>query len=64
MKKKNIFKVAVSAVAIMFSLSSCSKCQTCSYAGDSEEVCQDDFADKDAFKAYINFLEAFGANCK
>ena len=63
MKKKSIFKVAISTVALMVGLSSCSKCQTCTYGGSSEEICQDDFDDKDAYKAYINFLEAFGTDC-
>lgn len=64
MKKKNIFKVIIASAAIMFSLSSCSKCQTCSYGGDSEEFCQDDFSDKDEYKGYIALIEAFGGTCK
>jgi hypothetical protein len=64
MRKKNILKVAFSAVILMFSLNACSKCQTCTYAGDSEEICQDDYADKDEYKAYIALVEAFGASCK
>jgi hypothetical protein len=54
----------VFAVAGIFALSSCKKCQTCTGFGDSEEVCESDFDSKQEYKAAIKLFEAFGGKCK
>ncbi len=61
--KKAYFLIGLVGAFASTMLSSCG-CQTCTYAGYSEEVCKDDFGSKDLYKAYISYLEAFGANCK
>lgn len=64
MKKKSMFKVIIASATIMFGLSSCNKCQTCTYNSSSEKICQEDFNDKEDYKAALAVLEAFGAKCK
>lgn len=64
MKKINLFSLALASIGLVLGLSSCKKCQTCSYGSDSYEVCQDDFGSKSAYNAYIDLAEAFGATCK
>ncbi len=64
MKKKSIFQFLLGTVALAVGLTSCKKCQTCTYAGYSEEVCEEEFASNKLYKAYINYLEAYGYKCK
>lgn len=64
MKKiKSTFLMLITLVSIM-SVSACKKCQTCTFQGDSEEIYQDDFDNKDQYEATIELAEAFGATCK
>lgn len=64
MKKRSFTHLILGTLALAVGLVSCKKCQTCSYDGYSEEVCEDDFASKSLYKAYINYLEAYGYKCK
>lgn len=64
MKKKSLFHFVLGTLALAVGLVSCKKCQTCTYDGYTEEVCQDDFENKEAYKAYIKLAEAYGAKCK
>lgn len=64
MKKTNFFTAAIAFIGMAIGLSSCSKCQTCTYSGYKEELCQDDFDSKEEYKAYIALIEASGGKCK
>lgn len=64
MKKKSFLSLIFSTILMIIGLSSCKKCQVCTYDGYHESVCQDDFNSKTAYKAYIKLLEAYGYDCK
>jgi len=64
MKKKNLFQILIGSIAVVTGLSSCNKCQTCTYGSYSEEICQEDFDSKSDYKDYISYIESYGASCK
>jgi hypothetical protein len=51
------FVATVSTVA-------CKKCQTCTYQGNEEEICRDDYGSQQVYDAYIISLENNGWDCK
>jgi len=61
--KKSYLLIATAAL-FAISFSSCNKCQDCECYGDTEEVCEDDYDNKDDYKADIALAEAFGCTCK
>ena len=57
-------KLLLLLCVVAFGFTSCKKCQECTYAGQTEEYCEDDFDSKDEYEASIELLEALGADCK
>ena len=58
------YLLIATAALFAISFSSCNKCQDCECYGDTEEVCEDDYDNKDDYKADIALAEAFGCTCK
>ena len=58
---KKVFFSLLALVAISVSVSSCKKCQTCTFAGTADiEVCEDDFGSKTLYDASISAYELTG----
>ena len=64
MKKRSILKFVFVSLGVVLGLSSCNKCQICSDGFDTYSVCQDEFATKSIYKAYIKTLELRGYICR
>ena len=61
--KKSYLLIATAAL-FAISFASCNKCQDCTCGDESTEVCEDEYDNKDDYKADIALAEAFGCTCK
>lgn len=53
------------AAVLTFGLTSCDKCVDCTNCGVlNAEYCEEDFEDKEDYKAWIDDLEDNGCECK
>lgn len=64
MKKRSFTHLVLGTLALATGLVSCKKCQDCTKNGDTYTVCESDYANKSAYKAYIKLLESYGYKCK
>lgn len=63
--KSNFFKAIFGSLFLLIGITSCkNQCQRCTDGIDSYTVCEDDFPNKQAYKAYISLMESYGYNCK
>ncbi|HLP52000.1 MAG TPA: hypothetical protein VK154_14025 [Chitinophagales bacterium] len=62
--KKLVF-ASVAALALSFSISSCSKCQVCTKDSEPEtRICKSDYNSETAYGLAVDTKEAMGFECK
>lgn len=59
----NRSKLSVGMLLILATFTSCSRCEDCELAGNTERLCETEFDSQDQYENAIDDREASGATC-